>query len=264
MELGVIHPIETKHLIANAENYEKSSNFKEAIELYSEYIRHHKDSIYAYERRAFLLYKIGEFRKAILDYSTLIRMNNSNTKYYKNRASLYKKVGSYDKCKSDIERLISLYSISRNEEEIKNMKQNLVIINLLLNNLDEESQILTINDNPQFIQYITNPTEKVIIAALSLDGHCIQYINDPPESLQYVAIRTNYTAIKYINNPFEEIQYFAVSRCSSAIDYIENPTEKVINNPFVQKYLQKKKEENENRYNIPEFNEDDRVENWWN
>lgn len=74
-------------------------------------------------------------------------------------------------------------------------------------------------------------------------------------------LRKDWKMISRIENPSEELQEFAVNLNTRAIDYIENPCEKVLNNPFVKKYLESKKTTSY-RLELPEFEEDE-LRRWW-
>lgn len=70
------------------------------------------------------------------------------------------------------------------------------------------------------------------------NGFVIQYITDPSEEIQLAALEQNYDSIRYITNPTINAQLFAVSNNGYLLQYISNPTDEVqlaavMNSPFI-------------------------------
>ena len=74
------------------------------------------------------------------------------------------------------------------------------------------------------LDYIKDPTDKVIKNAIENSGWAIQYVKNPSEELQLMAVKKNYDSIKYIENPSEKIQLEAININYDALRYIKNPT----------------------------------------
>lgn len=117
-----------------------------------------------------------------------------------------------------------------------------------LNNSSEKVKLEAVSKDGDFIQYIENPSLKVISTALNNRFSCIEYIKgeipydiikealkingrglefleNPSLELQKIAIESVPCSIKFIKNPCEEIQILAVKKEDFAINYISNPCE---------------------------------------
>ena len=70
------------------------------------------------------------------------------------------------------------------------------------------------------IQFIENPTEEIMLKAVSKDYDSIKYIKNPSEEVQLESINKYWAAIKFIDNPSLEARRAAVIGNEEAINYI--------------------------------------------
>ena len=80
------------------------------------------------------------------------------------------------------------------------------------------------------IQYVKNPSEKLISIALKQNGHAIQYIDNDniTEKIQIKFLKKEGKYwFQYIKNPTEKAKLYAIKKCAVNIQFIENPTEEM-------------------------------------
>ena len=115
-------------------------------------------------------------------------------------------------------------------EKLFHKCMNIVDKNMLTyGNYSEEEQLLMVmSDDYSNFDKIKNPTEKIQVFALCLDGEYLKNIKNPSEDLQLFAVESDGYAIEHIKNPSEKIQLAAVEGdYPESIQYIKNPSEKV-------------------------------------
>ncbi len=66
---------------------------------------------------------------------------------------------------------------------------------------DEEFQLKMINKNYNSIQWIHDPSEKVMAKSIEIEEHCIVFFKHIPENIQLQLIHRNIYAIRYIREP---------------------------------------------------------------
>ena len=79
-------------------------------------------------------------------------------------------------------------------------------------------------DEKPILDYIKNPTDKVIKLAINQAGWAIQYVKNPSEELQLLAVRKNYDSLKYIENPSEKVQLEAIKISYESLRYLKSPS----------------------------------------
>ena len=105
---------------------------------------------------------------------------------------------------------------------IKNNIQGYVLedstLSILLNKKEiEELYFCLIINNPYFIQYINNPTEKIKLEAIKQNGFVIQFIENPTEEMKWIAIKKEGYAIYCIDNPTEEMKEIAIKKMKEIV-----------------------------------------------
>lgn len=96
-----------------------------------------------------------------------------------------------------------------------------------IDNPSERIQIAAIEKDASLIKHIQNPTERASLLAVEKDTSTIQYIKDPSEKVQMTAIDKDASAIRYISNPSESVKLKTVEIRPDMIRYINNPSEKI-------------------------------------
>jgi hypothetical protein len=96
-----------------------------------------------------------------------------------------------------------------------------------VSNPSEAMKLAAIRQNGYAIRYINNPSEEIKLAAIQKTGYAIQYIKLPSEEMKLIAVQQNGSIVIYINNPSEKVQLAAVRDNGFAIQYINNPSEAV-------------------------------------
>lgn len=94
----------------------------------------------------------------------------------------------------------------------------------------DDELIKFINENNHFFKLIDNPSEKVKLAALKINGYHIQYIQNPTEEMKIAAVCQFGFSISYIKDPSEEVQL-------AAIHNIINYELKDIYDIFIEEYI---------------------------
>ncbi len=108
--------------------------------------------------------------------------------------------------------------------------------------LSEAEQLERVNRhygmNADVIQYFTNPSEAVQLAAVTHKGFILQWLPNPSEAVQLAAIRQPWARpmnsvtndawnIRYIKDPTERVQLEAVEQIPSVLREIARPTRAV-------------------------------------
>lgn len=78
------------------------------------------------------------------------------------------------------------------------------------NYMTEEEKLVIVEDCPWDIRLISNPSERVQLAAAKKDGYIIKYIDNPSKEIQLIAVKDNPRYITFIKNPYENIQLMAL------------------------------------------------------
>ena len=93
--------------------------------------------------------------------------------------------------------------------------------------MKDKSLLKQVIDNPRIFENIKDPSDEVIMTALSRDGNNIKFVKNPTYEQKKTAIRSMPLAIQYINNLEEELQILAVKLLWNSLKYIDNPSYKV-------------------------------------
>jgi hypothetical protein len=101
------------------------------------------------------------------------------------------------------------------------MKYDMADLDVMLRTLEK------VKEEPEFIEYIENPTEEMQLIAIKNDIH-ISMIENPTEKVQMEAIKKDIHTIEFIEEPTEEMMLFVLNEDISFFDTITNKTEKVI------------------------------------
>lgn len=78
------------------------------------------------------------------------------------------------------------------------------------NSMSEEEQISWVSRRPDRIKFITDPTERVQLAAVEIDENVIHWIANPTERVQLIAIKYDPFLLYSIRNSTKQIQMIAV------------------------------------------------------
>lgn len=70
--------------------------------------------------------------------------------------------------------------------------------------------------------------ENQCLYSINLHAHNIQRISDPNEKIQMAAVRKETYAIQFIKYPTEDVQLYCVKDSGPLIGYIQDPTDQVI------------------------------------
>jgi len=99
--------------------------------------------------------------------------------------------------------------------------------NIDWDNLDDETLIGYVKENPDNIKYIKNPSQEVQLAALRRKPQIIQFIAFPSEKFQLYVVRLSPGYIRYINEPTDNVIIEAFKKDNSILEEIPYPSEKV-------------------------------------
>lgn len=88
-------------------------------------------------------------------------------------------------------------------------------------NPSEELQLIAIRKDALAVQYIKNPTRKVMEEAVIQKPLSIAYIKNPDEELQLLAIRSNSSVIQYIKKQTKQVKLEALRKNPLAINHIK-------------------------------------------
>jgi len=92
-----------------------------------------------------------------------------------------------------------------------------------INGMSEKEQIELIQQEPNNLTHIRNPSFKVQKAAISKSPYYIKAINNPSIELLQYAVKLNPVVLSRISNPPVELQLYAVGLDPWNISYIKNP-----------------------------------------
>jgi hypothetical protein len=90
-----------------------------------------------------------------------------------------------------------------------------------IDTMSEEEQIEEVLRNPDNIQYIENPSERVQLAAVEGDGLVLEFINNPSERVKLAAVKENAWVIVDMPDPSVELILAAIQSNSEVIKYIQ-------------------------------------------
>ena len=149
-----------------------------------------------------------------------------------------------------------------NEIVFYNLKKNGNNIKFIENQTEEFQWAAIMSDDGSALEFIKNPTRRVIEKALELDGlnlkfvkaklqddelvkkaleqdgKAIQYVTNPSKYFKFFAVLHDGEAIKFIKNPMKDLQMLAVLENPKALNYIENPKRDVVKAVEKEKYRQ--------------------------
>jgi hypothetical protein len=95
-------------------------------------------------------------------------------------------------------------------------------------NAPEELGLAAVQQNPDSIRFIKNPTRKVQWAAINADkSSSLQHISEPTEEMCIEAVKKNWTNLRYIKNQTEEMCNIALKQDGLAIQFVKNPTDEM-------------------------------------
>lgn len=99
--------------------------------------------------------------------------------------------------------------------------------NIPMDEMSEKLQMLVVMRDYKRFGQITNPTDMVKKAMLSVFGNGINLLYDPTEEMKEIAVRQNGMAIRFIQNPSKQLQLLAVEQNVFSICYINDADEEV-------------------------------------
>ena len=129
-----------------------------------------------------------------------------------------------------------IFQIQRKRCSITCVAQN----GMLLQYIKDPTQKVietALSQAPRAIQFVENPTEELLSALVEKDWAILEYINNPSDSLIRSALAQSGWAIRYIANPSEELQLEAVKANYDALQYIKEPSEVVQLQAVQENYL---------------------------
>lgn len=94
-------------------------------------------------------------------------------------------------------------------------------------NPTEAMQLTCVAQNGMLLQYIKDPTLKVVEMALSQAPRAIQFVEHPSEELLNTLVEKDWAVLEYINNPSDAVVQCALAQSGWAIRYIANPSEEL-------------------------------------
>lgn len=96
-----------------------------------------------------------------------------------------------------------------------------------IKNPTEKVQWIAVKKKVFAIRYIENPSEELKLYAVKRNGRVLQYIKKYNEEIQKEAVKQNGLVLQLIKEPSEEVKILAIQEDPGAIKYIENPPEKL-------------------------------------
>ncbi len=135
--------------------------------------------------------------------------------------------------KSTIEYIIkNLDNNTFNDELMKKIVENEPEWLMFIKDPSEDVQLAAVRKSAYNIIYIKNPTENVQLEVVRRDGEKIKWIMDngitTSKDVQLAAVSYHGSCIRHIENPSEPIQLAAVKNFADSITYIKNPYPSVI------------------------------------
>lgn len=91
----------------------------------------------------------------------------------------------------------------------------------------EKVQIAAVQKKPELVRLFTNTTEKVQLTAVLKDPRYLSAIREPTEKVQLAAVQKNPECIRHIAEPTEKVQHMAVQRSPDIFRQIRQPEESV-------------------------------------
>ena len=85
----------------------------------------------------------------------------------------------------------------------------------------EKLNLISVN-NPFALQYIKNPSQRVIIKAIKKNGQVIKFLKQATDEMFKIILEQNGTFIRFIDNPTEKQKILAIKNDIHAIKFIQN------------------------------------------
>ena len=85
----------------------------------------------------------------------------------------------------------------------------------------EKLNLISVN-NPFALQYIKNPSQRVIIKAIKKNGQVIKFLKQATDEMFKIILEQNGTFIRFIDNPSEKQKILAIKNDIHAIKFIQN------------------------------------------
>ena len=95
-------------------------------------------------------------------------------------------------------------------------------------NPTDDMYLITIKNDPSYIKKIINPSEKLCLTAVKLNYDVIEYITNPTDEMYLIVVKRNPSYIKKIVNPSEKVCLKVLKKNHRLIEYITNPTESML------------------------------------
>lgn len=126
-------------------------------------------------------------------------------------------------------------TISDIELALKQDPETLKVIREVHEDIDipEETLLNVVEEEPNMIAFIDNPSEAVQLQAVRRRGLSIQFLNNPSEEVQIEAIKETFMAIAKINNPTEKAKEKAVRESRYALSLIRDFVEGGASNKLI-------------------------------
>lgn len=84
-----------------------------------------------------------------------------------------------------------------------------------------------IQQYPKLLQFIDNPSDDIIIAAVRKDPLVIEYVDNPSERVQFAAVHGSPYAIQAMRNPTDKVLIRTINDHPSVFELIDRPSENV-------------------------------------
>lgn len=91
-----------------------------------------------------------------------------------------------------------------------------------LEQTDYENLIVLIKENPLWLKYVKNQTDKLCMQAVSKYGDTIKYVKDQTVEICMEAVKNDGLALKYVNNQNPEICKLAIDQNPDALQYVHD------------------------------------------
>jgi hypothetical protein len=91
-------------------------------------------------------------------------------------------------------------------------------------NRDEKLALKQVTNDPLSLEWITNPSYAVCMAAIQGEGEAIEFISDPSYDLCLAAVRNRGVAIKHIKNQTEELCLEAIKNHVHSFMFVRQQT----------------------------------------
>jgi len=106
----------------------------------------------------------------------------------------------------------------------KYIANKLIVSEKKVINTDNDICAIILEQDPEYLQFVKNPTEEMCLNAVKKDPFCLQYVKNQTEKICIAAVKLEPHRLEYVNDQTYEICRIAVELDPTTLKYVKNKT----------------------------------------